>query len=778
MKIYRLYYITFLILFSIQGNVCGQTGEATINGFVRDSVSGEALIGTNILLYKDSITVNKPPFRGAATNSYGFYSLPKLSKGPYYLIARNIGYRTSAQKINIAISKGRLQLDINMVPQNIKLKEVIVEGKKKPEINPGIIELSPDILKKLPSINGGINLFKALELLPGIKTESEISSGLYVRGGSPDQNLTLVDGVIIYNPSHLGNFASTFNSDAIQSVRLIKGAFPAEYGGRLSSVLDIKLRSGTKERNKAELGIGLINSHLTLEGPLSSNSTYLISGRKMYYDFVQKQFIKSSFIPRYNFYDFNSKIIIKASKSSIYTLSGLYSNDNLYNPSGSSGINYNIGWKNIMADFTWLYINSKSFFVNNSLSFIDYEFQSLLQDNTSNAAANNYYSVSKLRDFDIKTSAEFNWINDNTFKMGYDITYHDYFLIYSDIYDPLLDPTLSSLPDITSLEASIYFENTGKITNWLQTNIGMRGYYFKSKKFLSVEPRLSARFLINENLSVDAAYAIAHQFLHLIVRNDISLPTDLWYPSSDKVSPSKSTQYVAGINYDALNRQYMFSIEGYYKNMKNLYEFKNSTSYRIGEPISDLFTEGEGEAYGIEFFANKTTGNLSGWIGYTLSWTRRKFSELNNGKIFFPRYDRRHDISVVLAYKFNDNWNAGLTWTYATGQGFTMPTGQYQFQTIGIANQSELQFNYTGRNSYRLPPYHKLDLNFSYTFHWSDNEAKIYLNLFNVYNRQNPFAYYPTTENVTGNSGNQQVTELNQISLFPFIPSIGINVKF
>ncbi len=759
-----------------------QTGEVIISGFVRDSSSGETLIGTNLLLYKDSLSLKRAPYRGAATNAYGFYALPKLSTGTYFLIVRNIGYKTIIREINIAISKGRVRADFEMMPENINLQEVIVEGKKKQGVNSSTIDISSDLLKQLPSLSGEIDLFKILQMLPGVKVASEMSNGLYVRGGSPDQNLTLIDGVIDYNPSHLGNFASTFNSDAIQNVRLIKGAFPAEYGSRLSSVLDIKLRSGTKERDKGKIGLGLINSHIMLEGPLGPKVTYMIAGRKMYYDMVQNNFLKNNIIPRYNFYDINSKITITPSESNIYSLSAMYSRDNLYNPSNLNDINYNIHWNNLMADFKWLYINSKSFFITTSLSYVDYEFQSILEDNTSNETANNYFALSKLRDIYVKTNAEIYWTKNNSLKTGYELALHDYFLIYSNFYNPLLVPTLNSLPDIIATEAAVYIENEGKIENWLKTNFGIRGYYFNSKKYFDLEPRLSAQILANDNLSFSAAYAVAHQFLHLVIRNDITLPTDLWYPSSEKVEPSKSTQYVLGVNYNLFNKQYVFSVEGYYKDMKNLYEFKNTLKFQTGESIADLFTKGEGEAYGLEFFANKTTGDLTGWIGYTLSWTRRKFHNLNADRIFYPRYDRRNDISIVLAYKFSHDWNAGLTWTYATGQGYTLPNGQYKFETIGLNDQQSLQFNYSERNAFRLPAYHRLDLNVTYKFEWIGKSFETYLNLYNVYNRQNPFAFYTTYGSnpaTGGNSSNGFSTPtINQISLFPFIPSIGINMKF
>ena len=774
---------SFLLLFLLFSSfsIFAQNGDVTISGFVRDSTSGEALIGTNILLYKDSLTLKNPPFTGAASNSYGFYALPGLTKGIYFIIVRNIGYKTLIRKLIIGITKGRVQYSFNMIPENIKLQEVVIKGKKQPEINASTIDVSPILLKQLPSLSGEANLFKILEFIPGVKVANEMSNGIYVRGGSPDQTLTLVDGVIVYNPSHLGNFASTFNSDAIQNVRLIKGAFPAEYGGRLGSVLDIKLRSGTKEKEKGKLGLGLINSNFMVEGPISSTSTYMIAGRKMYYDFIQNKYLKSNIIPRYNFYDGNAKITIVPSDSNTFTLSGLYSQDNLYSPSNSNGIDYDIQWRNALANIKWLHINSKSLFITTSLSYIDYESKSILEDNTENASAASYYSLSKLHDIYAKTDAESYWSKSNTLKAGAEIAFHNYSLIYSNFYNPLLESTLDQFPNISSIEAAVYFQNEGKFTNWLQTNFGIRGYYFYSKKYFSMEPRLSAKFIINEKLSFNAAYAIAHQFLHLIVRNDITLPTDLWYPSTEAVNPSKSTQYVLGADYNLFNKQYTFSIEGYYKDMKNLYEFENAPTFKIGQAISDLFLKGVGEAYGVELFANKAAGNLIGWIGYTLSWTKRKFDQLNAGKVFYPRYDRRHDISLVLAYKFSDHWSVGLTWSYASGQGYTVPTGQYKFQNVGLAEQNNLQFNYTGRNAYRFPPYNKLDLNAQYKFDWGKYSFEVYLNLYNVYNRQNPFSYYisyseqPGAEN---GSNSVEVPELKQITLFPFIPTVGINMEF
>ncbi|HKI77340.1 MAG TPA: TonB-dependent receptor [Ignavibacteriaceae bacterium] len=769
-----IYAITISLLLTVQG--LSQNTNITISGFVRDSTSGEALIGTNILLYKDTLNMDSTPYRGAASNTYGFYALPKILPGNYYLIARNIGYKTLISKINVDINSGRVQYDFMLAPESINLREVIVQGEKKDESISSTIDVNPEILKSLPSLSGEVDLFKILQMLPGVKAENELSNGLYVRGGSPDQNLTLVDGAIIYNPSHLGNFASTFNSEAIHSIRLIKGAYPAEYGGRLSSVLDINLRSGTKQKEKGSLGVGLINSHITLEGPLGSNTSYMISGRKMYYDLIQKNIIKNNNVPVYGFFDLNGKITINSSESNVITLSGLYSSDNLTNPDDNES-EYDIKWKNAMANFTWLHINSNSLFITSSFSFIDYQFQSILQDKTPNSTANNYYSLSKLRDLNFKSNAEIHWLTNSTLKVGLEFVLHNYSLLYSNFYDPRLETTLSEYPDVVSNEISIFFENKGNFTDWLKTNIGIRGYYLKENKYFRAEPHISAQILLSDNLTLNTAFAITHQFLHLVIRNDIALPTDLWYPSSTKIDPSESRQYVLGFDFSSGAKEYLISLEGYYKDMKNLYEFQNAPSVEIGESVANNFTKGEGEAYGIELFVNKRLGKLTGWIGYTLSWTKRKFDYLNAGKVFYPKYDRRHDVSIVLGYNFDEHWEVGMTWTYATGQGYTLTDGQYGFQNIGVNDNYNLHFNYSNRNSYRLPAYHKLDFSVKYKFPWLGYSFETYISFYNVYNHQNPFAYYTTYKQGSG-SGSLPVPKVNQISLFPFIPSIGINMKF
>ena len=766
-------FITLLFLLEASIIFPQQYKEIKISGLITDASTGEALIGTNILLYKDTLNLQTPPFRGAVTNQFGFYIIPGVPPSDYFLIARYIGYKTVVRELKISDEQSSFRLNLEMEPEDIKLEEVVVKGEKKKTPDVSTVDISPDLLKKLPSLSGEVDLFRALQMLPGVTTESEISNGLYVRGGSPDQTLTIVDGIIIYNPAHLGNFASTFNSDALKEVKLIKGAFPAEYGGRLSSVLDVKLRSGTKESNKGIISLGAVNSHVTLEGPIDENTTYMFSGRKMYYDFFQKKYDKNSVVPRYNFADLSGKITKNFNDESILFISGMYSRDNIYSPPAEY-TDYSISWENLALGLDWIQVNSNSVFTNSLISYVDYNFKSEINDSLTPGTLSNYYSSSDLKDFDIRQNIELHWNQKNIAKVGFDLAAHHYHLLYSDVYDPFIESDPFAGFNLNSIEASFYLQDEAHFTENIFANIGGRVYYFDKQKRLSFEPRISTNYSPFRNFRIKGAFAIAHQYLHLIVRNDIALPTDLWYPSTENILPGKSTQYVFGLDYTL--PEYFFSIESYYKRMEHIYEFKNNpTLDPRNNNIDDQFTEGESEAYGIEFFINRTLGNLTGWLGYTLSWTRDKFDELNGGRIFYPRYDRRHDISVVLTYQFNDKWSIGATWVYASGQGFTLPIGQYTFTGAGIDVAPSLKYNYTERNGYKLPAFHKLDLSTSYKFVWVGLHWEAFLNIYNVYNRNNAFARYVTFKK---NAEGADVSRLKQISLFPVIPMAGIKLEF
>jgi len=759
----------------MSNSTIAQTTEYNISGFIKDAITGEVLIGANILLYKDSLNTRSQYFRGTTSNNYGFYALPKLQECNYYLIARYLGYKNAVRAI-LHLKENKSHFNIDLSPEYIKKEEIIITGKKSDKTLISNIDISPDLLSKLPSLSGEADLFKLLAMLPGVKSESELSSGLYIRGGSPDQNLTLVDGMTEYNPAHIGNIASTFNSDAVQDIRLIKGAFPAEYGGRLSSILDIKLRSGTKEKNIGTIGLGLINSFFSLEGPVGNNSTYMIAGRGMYYDAYQKQFNKNSVIPRYNFYDLNSKINYVISEENNLSISLLYSKDNLYSPPSVQDINYGTDWNNLSFGLNYLHINSKSLLISSEFYFVDYGFRTLIINNSAQSVTDNFFSSSRLRDYTLKQNVEVHWLEDYILKTGIELTAHQYDLLYSTAYNPIIEIDPYAGNSLFSLEAALYFQSEMQLTAQLKLNAGLRFYYFGENKYFNAEPRLELAYAITDNTIIKTAYAFTHQFLHLIVRNDVSLPTDLWYPSTKNILPASSAQYVFGFDRYFEGQDYLLSLESYYRNMENLYEYKNSAQLNSAiSSVENQLVKGKGEAYGVELFFNKKAGDLTGWLGYTLSWTRRQFDDLNGGAIFYPKYDRRHDVSIVIAYNLSDSWSAGATWTYASGARYSLPAGQYQFTEISPGTGSNLYVDYPELNNDQLPAFHKLDLNLTYKFSMFNLPIESYINIYNLYNRQNPFAQYVSTEvDINGN----KTTKLKQLVLFPFIPTFGFNVKF
>ena len=773
MRSASLLIISIVLFLGFSGINFPQEKEITISGFIYDSITGETLIGTNILVYKDTVNLNSDPVYGSAANNHGYYVLPRLKKAKYFLIYRHIGYKVTIKEIDLTLPETKIKFNIQLEPEDIKLEEIIVEGKKIDRNLISTIDVTPEFLSKLPSFSGEIDLFRLVQLLPGINKSSELSNGLYVRGGSPDQTLTLVDGSVVYNPSHIGNIASTFNSNAIHDVKLIKGAFPAEYGGRLSSVLDIKLRSGTKEKETGTLGLGLINSFFSLEGPLKSSSTFMVAGRWMYYDAWQKIINEDNSVPHYRFFDLNGKVNIYLSETSAFSISAMFSNDKMYNPPADD-ISYDIEWKNINLSLNWIQINTNSVFLNTSLNYINYNFSSKIGIGSNSVSSSSYYSNPNLTDLTIKQTAEIKWDINQILKTGFEMSFHNYDLVYNEYYDISFETDPFAGQNINSIETAFYFQNESEFISGLKTNIGGRIFYFGENKYLNFEPRFSLSYHLFDNIYLKGAAALANQYLHLISKNDITLPTDLWYPSTKNIKPSKSLQYVFGLDSYFEDEIYQFSIEGYYKDMKNLYEYKNSPKINaFDNSIEDQFTLGEGEAYGVEFFIQKRKGNFKGWVGYTLSWTKRKFSELNAGKIFYPKYDRRNDVSLAVTYDILENLSLGATFTYATGLRYTLPPGQYIFNPIGISGNDEVLLDYGEINTSKFPPYHRLDIGANYNIKLKKASINIFVNLYNVYNRKNAFAQYVVyTEDDAGN----KTAQLKRISLFPFIPALGVSI--
>lgn len=762
----------------------------SIAGTVTEEASGEYVTGATIILHRDSTVLTGAGIRGAISNKYGFFSIANVASGAYFLTARSVGHETHTERIIVGDDDAARRFEVHLAERSHRTDSVIVRASKDPSPTASLsrVELRPDFLQKLPSIGGETDIFRALQLLPGVKAVSEISSGLYVRGGSPDQNLTLLDGVIVYNPSHLGGFLSTFNSDAVRDIKLIKGAFPAEYGGRVSSVLDMTMREGTKEKLSGAGGISLINSRLTLEGPLGDRSTFMLSGRRMYLDLLMLALpsdVKSE-TPTYYFYDFNGKVNYKLSESDHLFLSGYFGRDVLDNPSDND-VDFSVDWGNATANLRWAHIVSPQLFTNFSAVYSDYTFSTQVLEKDTLYHNSNFKSISGIRDYMLRGEAQYYPDDDHVVKFGVEATEHRFRADASAELDEFgridQNPTI-----LTALDASVYAQDEWQITPRLSANLGARLYYFQRGDYIRVEPRVSLAYTLTDAVTFKGAFATGNQFLHLITRNNISLPTDVWFPSTATVKPAEAVQGVLGVETRLFDDEYLLTVEGYYKKTRNLLEYQDTASFTLLAPLEKSFTSGTGQAYGVEVFLNKRMGPFTGWIGYTLAWTRRLFADLNNGREFYPRYDRRHDISVVVTYKLGESWELGATWVYGTGQAYTTASGQYSINlpygdpTDRVEDDdpffgnSGRTFDYTERNGYRLPAFHKLDLNFTHSFRWFDMPWQLSLNVYNAYNHRNVFSqslkqvYDPATGLTTA--------KLSRITLFPIIPSIGLSFKF
>ncbi|MGE3800434.1 MAG: TonB-dependent receptor [Candidatus Kapaibacterium sp.] len=773
----------FVLTFSTSSLLRAQT-TVTLSGVITDKESGDEIPGATVLIYAPSDDSLKATVRGAAANAYGFYSIPSVSVGTYLLVVRAIGYQEYRQKIEA--QPRSLRYDVAVTPTDVEGEGVTVIGDRsgEPETRSiGRVELPVEYLQRLPMLGGESDILRTLQLMPGVQQISEISSGLYVRGGSPDQNLTLLDEVVIYNPSHLAGFLSTFNSDAIKDISLTKGAFPAKYGGRLSSVLDLKMREGTKEDFSGAGGISLISSRLTVEGPISDKSTFMLSGRRFYLDILKNLLPDENDAPDYYFYDLNGKVNYQLSDKDKLYLSGYHGRDVVtFNGDGEE---VDVNWGNSTANLRWGRIISPSAFSNVSLSWTRYGFDAAISDRDPKFEVTDEFVTSTgIRDLRLKGNLQLFPHPDHIIETGIEGTRHDsrvraLALSYSDTTYNI--PDSLGLQNANAYEVSIYGQDEWKATDRLSLNLGGRVTWFEKGNYFYAEPRVSAVYRLNNRLSLTGAYAEARQPVHLVIRNGISLPTDTWFPATETIKPGKSWQGSLGVM-GTLGEEWEWSLEGYYKSLENLYEYSDTATFNPLVQVEDQLVEGTGEAWGVELFVQKKVGDFTGWIGYTLAETSRTFADLNGGKPFHPRYDRRHDVKVVLLYQLGESWDLGATWVYGTGQAYTVPTGQYTQIDPDFPYQIDdyftysTDYRYTARNEFRIPAYHRLDLNFSHTFKWFELPWRLSLNIYNVYNRRNVFSWYITQDYDKVTDEYRPVVK--QLTLFPIIPTVGLSFEF
>lgn len=746
--------------------------RVTISGYVKEKKSGESIAGATVYIPEQKV--------GTSTNTFGFYSL-SVPVGTLDLHVSYVGYATVSVPMDL-----KMDTSLNVAMTDAAgLKEVVVAGKKaslQERTAMSTIGLPIETIKSLPAFLGETDIMKAIQLLPGIQAGNEGSTGLYVRGGSPDQNLVLLDGVPVYNSSHLFGFFSVFNADAIRSVDVIKGGFPARYGGRLSSVIDVNMKEGNKEQLHGEGGIGLIASRLTLEGPIQKGkSSFMVSGRRTYYDVLAKPFMKGNVKAGYFFYDLNSKVNFRLGKKDHLYVSGYFGNDKFYarlkNSSAdmglSSSMSTDLKWGNITTVSRWNHEYSNKLFGNLTAYYSQYRF--LIQSRMHSAFANTREDfmlkyVSGINDKALKWDFDYLPNPNHTIKTGIGYINHTYkpgaTQTKTSIGSTLQDTTIGT-KDINAGEMDVYVEDDIKLSQALKANIGLHftGFAVNGKLYASAQPRVGLRYLLTDRISFKASFVQMNQFIHLLSNSSIGLPTDLWVPVTDKVPAQKSYQGAAGFAYTH-STGVEVTVEGYYKTMENVIEYKEGASFfNSTTSWEDKIEVGNGKSYGAEFFLQKKKGKVTGLLGYTLSWTTRKFNNLNNGREFPYRYDRRHDLKAACVYQPTKNFEMSAEWVYGTGNSLTLPIGYY---TSPDNNTFQV---YSERNGYRMPPYHRADISFKFSKQKGRFERAWVLSAYNVYNRQNPFYVYSAT-NAKGD------IVMKQMSLFPIIPSVSYQFKF
>lgn len=784
----KILFLIFLFWFSL-----GYGQRHTISGYVEDQTTGERLISANVY--------NPKSFQGVITNNYGFYSLT-LPDGRFQLTFSYVGYQPKTIDLNLL--KDTL-LSVRLDPI-INLDEVVISAEKsKSAVQSSQIsmtELSSKAIKSIPVLLGEVDVLKALQLLPGVQSGNEGTSGIYVRGGGPDQNLILLDGVPVYNANHLFGFFSVFNPDAIQSVKLIKGGFPARYGGRLSSVLDIRMKDGNNKKFTAEGSVGIISSKLTLEGPIVKDKTsFIVSARRTYIDVLAQPLIqwdnlrneRGNSTGGYYFYDATAKINHRFSDKSRLFFSTYLGRDKAYLRVKDKGRDYldendfGLGWGNMTMALRWNYVLTPKLFSNTTLTYSKYNFNTSMEmrETQKDTLTSNFAFSYDSGIYDWAGKVDFDYLpNPNhSIKFGYNHIYHT-FSPGVTVFEAgggggnAIDTTFGN-KDIFANEIELYLEDDWQWGTRFKANFGLHGSGFlvQDSSYFSLQPRLSARFLLNESMSLKAAYSNMTQYIHLLTNAGIGMPTDLWVPSTAVIQPQKSVQYALGFVYE-LKEGIEFSLEGYYKEMDNLIEYKEGASFfSLQGDWQDKLEFGEGNAYGMEFLARKTVGNTSGWIGYTLSWANRRFDNISFGEWFPYRYDRRHDVSIVLSQKITDHIDLGVTWVYGTGNAVTLAVEKYgglsSFENLGWSYFDAIDY-FESRNNYRMPAYNRLDigLNFSRETKWGFRTWSV--GVYNAYNRKNPFFLdFDQEHNPDGTSQ----TVLKQYSLFPIIPSISYSFK-
>lgn len=767
----------------------------TVSGYIKDNANGESLIGANI--------IEQHSLDGTSSNTYGFYSLTLPAADSISLLYSYVGYQP--QIIELPLSKDTT-IHIELT-ESAMLDEVVIsaaDAEKIQEVTQmSTVSVPIEQIKALPALLGEVDVLKTLQLLPGVQSGNEGTSGLYVRGGGPDQNLILLDGVPVYNASHLFGFFSVFNADAINNVQLIRGGFPARYGGRLSSVIDISMKEGNMKEFHGEGSIGLIASKLTLEGPIVKDKTsFIISGRRTYIDLLARPLIKAQTggdeVVGYYFYDVNAKINHRFSDKDRLFLSTYLGDDRFYaryyDEDVQNGVTLEdedeagLRWGNITSALRWNHIFTPKLFSNTTLTYSRYRFDiseeyryEYLSDTSDQVLVDQGLAkyLSGIEDFAAKIDFDYLPSPQHGIRFGANAIHHTFrpgalnYQYDDESYGESLD-TLLGAQETRAIEFAAYVEDDIEISRRLKVNAGVHfsGFSVNDELYTSVQPRIAGRYLLNDQTSLKASYVQMAQFIHLLTNSGIGLPTDLWVPATERVKPQTAQQFALGGAYN-WNSSYEISLEGYYKTMDNLISYEEGASFiEVNQDWQDKVTVGEGRSYGAELLVQKKQGRTTGWLGYTLSWTDRQFPELNFGKRFPYKYDRRHDIGLAVVHEWKENVDLSFSWVFGTGNAISLPTAKYSGMPRDHYYSNNIYY-YGDRNSYRMSAYHRLDA--SITFHkktrWG--ERSWVFGVYNAYNRRNPFYLYIDESGEYGQEG-----QFKQVSLFPVIPSFSYRFNF
>lgn len=769
------------MLIILSASICHvySQNKVTVSGFIQNEKTSEMLIGASVIIKENN--------KGTTSNRYGFYSLT-LFPGEYTISFGFVGYEQKSLKLKL-LEDSTLNIQLKT---DLKIDEVTVKGRShnpdllnSTEIGTNLIPL--DVIKKTPVIAGENDVLKTLQFLPGIKQSQEGTAGINVRGGSPDQNQILLDGVPVYNTSHLFGFLSVFNSDALSHVKMYKGGIPARYGGRLSSVLDISMKEGNMKHPEGTFSISPIAGRITIEGPIKEDTaSFILSGRRTFLDIPLRVALKATqpIQAGYFFHDYTAKANWKINSKNRLYFSSYLGKDKYFMNYKEKGTktNFAYNWGNITSVFRMNSMLSPKLFSNTTVYYSNFYNKQKIR--TKDEESFLYDINSGLKDFSV--GIDFDWYPNlnHAVKFGIKSSYQ--------VFSPQIIKTKSTEIDTmygkgiehNALIASVFLEDDIILSSKLGFNYGIRGDLYKTgnKKYLNLQPRISVRYLATPKLSLKSSYTKMGQYLHLLSNSSYGLPTDLWVSSTENVRPQKAWQISAGVFFKP-NKVYEFSVEGYFKGMDNVIHLHEGESFLDSrhESWEKMVITGQGSAYGLEFLFKKNIGKLTGWAGYSLSWSNRKFTELNNGRPFPYRYDKRHDLSVLGEYKLYDDGIDSKSFTFGftfnTGSAVTIPDIKHQGLNIltdegdngylGLFDYLQTRITYDAPNNYRMPNFHHLDIGYHITRKLSNYRSQTWsFSVYNLYNRLNPWYYYNKGE------------KLIQVSLFPIIPSVSFTYKW